>query len=242
MKKLLIIPGIVIAVAIAFVGCTKPGYLVIDNETNDLIWVAFDGDDLDYDSDQEVDPDDSIEQEYDDLSYTLLESEVRNVEYTVSGYYKFTETVESIVTAGETTTESIEADAGAMVINNTSGRTIDRIYLAPSSDPTWGSDDLSGTISSGSSYIYTLSAGNWDIRIIDTSDIGGELFGISVPLDGFRTVTYGSSMISVQSAQESSAEATSALEDDVFVPSVKPSSNSSSDVEMTVVPRGFSSN
>lgn len=62
---------------------------------------------------------------------------------------------------------NIYADAGAIKVWNNSYYTIASVYLSPSSDCYWGSDELSGYIYSGHTHSWRVSPGYWDIKVVD---------------------------------------------------------------------------
>lgn len=52
-------------------------------------------------------------------------------------------------------------------ISNNTGMNITALYLSPSSDSAWGTNDLNGTLYSGSSTTYTLTGNcDWDLKAL----------------------------------------------------------------------------
>jgi len=78
-------------------------------------------------------------------------------------------------TISTTTTTIVSSDGSLQIVNSTS-RTISEVYFSPTTSTTWGSDQLSGTISSGSTWTLTdIPPDSYDLKVVfsDTSDLTG---------------------------------------------------------------------
>ena len=125
------------------------------------------------------------------MSSTILSKETKKVPVEGIGLYVFAFDEEYEITAGSTTREEIYADGGAIaIVNDHPTLSIVEAYLSPSSDATWGSNDLSSTITPGTSYFWTVSAGSWDVRIVDNLDAYYDIYGISVSLNNTQVLTF----------------------------------------------------
>lgn len=72
---------------------------------------------------------------------------------------------------GQTTNMTINNDAAGLEINNNSHAfTIVEVYISPSDSPTWGPNQLSGVIGPQSNALWNLTAGTWDILVVDNWD------------------------------------------------------------------------
>ncbi len=97
---------------------------------------------------------------------------------------------------------TFSANRGSVKVVNNSGRTITNVSISPTSSTTWGSNWLgSSTISStvGTETHFGVTAGTWDIKIVDASYVG-QILGFSVAVGATTTRTYGTSTISAPSA------------------------------------------
>lgn len=163
MKKLL--PAI-FAIAI-LTSCSSA--VEIANETRDTIYCEVDSSDIE---DFSVEASDSEIQYFASSLFQLMEYDID-----VYGRYKFfeTTTIEVIpsLTDEPVYTLTVEADAGCLEIYNASSYTIDEVYLEPSYETTWGSDELSGTLGYGESTYWRISADSygddWDVKIVTTT-------------------------------------------------------------------------
>jgi hypothetical protein len=61
-----------------------------------------------------------------------------------------------------------QPSAGVFMINNQSSTVICYAMISAHSDPNWGPDQLgSSTIPPGSSYVWTVGTGVWDVKLED---------------------------------------------------------------------------
>ena len=75
-----------------------------------------------------------------------------------------------------TTTTTIVSSYGSLQIVNSTSRTISEVYFSPTTSTTWGNEQLSGTISSGSTWTLTdIPPDSYDLKVVfsDTSDLTG---------------------------------------------------------------------
>lgn len=91
-----------------------------------------------------------------------------NTTFSCTGDFVFSETNDLTVHVNNTGTRTINATGAAIKVLNNSSVTISSVYLSPHSDTTWGSDDLSGTIAPGEYVTWTVSAIDWDVKVVDS--------------------------------------------------------------------------
>lgn len=127
------------------------------------------------------------------FTYSMPSTSVGQVTCVVSGTYYFTGSVNCSIYRNTTTTKYLSANAGAINIANYSSYSISSVYLSPSSDPSWGTDDLTGYLYSGYNATWTTSAGLWDIRIESTNGYAYNYLNRQVVNDNTYSISfYGS--------------------------------------------------
>lgn len=169
---------------IALVGCTQPGYLEVENDTGEVIWVSIGSD-----TEEEVAKGGSISEEW-ELQATPLESEQLEVDISIRGIYKQIEDDTAVVTAGETTTYTVDADGGAIRINNNSSYNLYGIYITPSSNSNWGANLLSSALPPSYYFRYFgLAPGSWDVRLQDAS-FNYDSYGYTVSVGVTRVISF----------------------------------------------------
>lgn len=177
-------PLLLLIGALSLIGCTKNGTLVISNESSGILYLSIASIETTLDAGEE-------ESRSWKMSSTILSKETKKVPVEGIGLYVFAFDEEYEITAGSTTREEIYADGGAIaIVNDHPTLSIVEAYLSPSSDATWGSNDLSSTITPGTSYFWTVSAGSWDVRIVDNLDAYYDIYGISVSLNNTQVLTF----------------------------------------------------
>lgn len=147
----------------------------------------------------------SLNLQFDHGSYTIQANSSRTFKYNmpysssemitclVSGTYYFSGNYSSSVYRNSTTIKYLSANAGAIKIVNNSSYSISSIYLSPSSDSSWGADDLTGYLYSGYNITWTASAGLWDIKIVSTNGYYYTYLSRQVVNDNTYTINfYGS--------------------------------------------------
>jgi hypothetical protein len=86
-----------------------------------------------------------------------------------NGYTVFEGSVSATVIEDNYTRVDIHPDAGCIWINNTSSSFyIEEVYLSPSYEGTWGSNDLYSDIYPGEFFTWTCTSEmSWDIKVVD---------------------------------------------------------------------------
>jgi hypothetical protein len=162
MKRLI---GLLALLFIFLIGCTQEGTLIIENDSIDGVWYELNDGDIELLSSGESDT-------YTwELSNNISNEDTKEiVVYYGGGYWFFYNYyVEVEIQAGETETITIIGDAGEIEVwNDSSSFVIMYVYLSPSSDETWGEDDLGlNTIGSGGSVVWKAESGFWDVKLVD---------------------------------------------------------------------------
>jgi hypothetical protein len=103
------------------------------------------------------------------------------------GSYVFANNVEKDIRAGLVTTLDILPEGGALRLTNDGNASILELYISASDDPDWGPDDLAGDLAVGDSTLWTVTEGNWDIKVLDSSY--REHYGYSLPISTNQTLS-----------------------------------------------------
>ena len=176
MKKVLI--SFIVLVALFISGCSDTGILRITNWSSQLAWYILGGNEYWLDGGY------YIEHEW-DLSTSIFGDEEKNVSVQIGGEYIFNEVISRTVKPGSTVKIDIDTNAGEIIIwNDSYSFYITEVYLSPSSDPYWGSNDLSGTIGPGQWVSWYVTPGWWDILVVD--DWGDEFYSF----DNYISIEY----------------------------------------------------
>ncbi|MFO7896966.1 MAG: hypothetical protein R6U84_08540, partial [Candidatus Cloacimonadales bacterium] len=125
------------------------------------------------------------------ITYTIDMLENETTDFSVNYYGRFVFEVDDYVAISENEdlVLNVYPDCGEIVVENTSNSfTITEVYISASSDTSWGTNDLAGTIGPGESVVWKADAGNWDIKLVD--DWGDEFVAYENYLGIEETVTY----------------------------------------------------
>ena len=183
MKKLL---GILFLATILLMGCVEEDVDTYDSYLQISNWSYSDNLDVSVDYDSTV----LYPLEY--VTYTIAdieEDDYENVNVSYSGRFVFDEDYSVQIDADETYTLDVFPNCGEIVVANLSNAfTITEVYLSPSSDTSWGNDDLAGTIAAGYNVTWKAEAGYWDIKLVD--DYGDEFIALDNYLGTESTITY----------------------------------------------------
>jgi len=162
MKRIL---GLVFILALFLAGCSDEGTLRIFNLDADYGWFTINDGLTEW-----LDAGDSYERSY-DLSTSIFGDEAKTVTVDFGGEYVFTESVSKTIKPGSTTTVQFETNAGGIEIwNDSYSFYITEVYLSPSSESSWGYNDLSGEIGPGETVTWYVTPGYWDIKVVDNYD------------------------------------------------------------------------
>lgn len=162
MKKLLII-GIVIA-SLLITGCSKEGILKLLNYSQEEIWYRIDYGYMEY-----LPSYTQISYSW-DLASSIFGEDDKSVTVDYGGgywwWYDYTTTRK--ITPGSTSKIDIYTNAGEIIVwNESDDYTILEVYLSPSDDISWGSNDLMGTIEIGQWVSWYVTPGWWDLLVVD---------------------------------------------------------------------------
>lgn len=152
MRRLLTLVLLII-IALGLVSCDEDGELRIRNRSNSDVWISVDGA--------------GLQQMGAWTNWSQYYSEDSQVSIDYSGNHVFANTMTGEVRKGLVTTVDIEADAGAVKIVNDSTFVITEVYISPSDQTEWGENDLVGTIVPGAQALWTISPGQWDLKLVD---------------------------------------------------------------------------
>ncbi len=178
MKRItLLIMSMVILVLVT--SCFEDGTLRVRNRTNSLAWFSVD-----------FNPNIYLES-FNNWSRDYNSERTVRIDY--NGYHLFSGSIQASVNLGRITNFDIVSDGGAIRINNQTTLTITQVYLSPNTSPVWGNNQLTGNIIPGSSVLWTVAPGSWDIKVVDSNGDDFFLMNRNVPLDTTVDVyfTYG---------------------------------------------------
>ncbi len=189
MKKtlwLLVLLGLVLS------GCSEDGTLKITNLSNFDVWFDLGGGSTNYLSSGQV-----YEKDY-TLSTSIFGDEDKRVTVNYGGEFVFSNSVSKTIKPGSTARVDIFSDAGVIRIENETFYDITEVYLAPSDDTSWGSNDLYGTIGYWEYAEWLVTPGYWDVRFYATDGYYYEIYDINMTTEFTFTITYGYEMKGVK--------------------------------------------
>ncbi len=172
----------IVLILILLIGCSEDGTIKVKNNTDSYLEVTIES------YYKYLNRGESVSKSW-KLSNSIFNEEEKDVSVSGQGLYKFHFDGDYRVCPGKTKKLTIYADAGAICIANHSTRTIVSVYLSPSSDTDWGSDDLSGYIYSGEYYYWTATPGYWDIKVVDSGGYYGTSSDNYISID--NTTVFG---------------------------------------------------
>jgi hypothetical protein len=149
MKKIPLLLTLVLALLLF--ACEEDGELRIRNRSTTDVNVT-----LDYESSLVIRPSEN---------YSRFYNTNQDVRVSYDGLYLFSGVQNRYVELGSVNVLTLISDGGAILLVNSSNRTITNVYLSPSGDVSWGQDDLSGDIAPGASVSWTVTEGFWDIKV-----------------------------------------------------------------------------
>ena len=189
MKKtlwLLVLLGLVLS------GCSEDGTLKITNLSNFDVWFDLGGGSTNYLSSGQV-----YEKDY-TLSTSIFGDEDKRVTVNYGGEFVFSNSVSKTIKPGSTARVDIFSDAGVIRIENETFYDITEVYLSPSDDTSWGSNDLYGTIGYWEYAEWLVTPGYWDVRFYATDGYYYEIYDINMTTEFTFTITYGYEMKGVK--------------------------------------------
>jgi len=183
MKRVLIVLIVISALFIS--GCSDEGVLRLLNYSMQEIWYRIDSGSTNWLAS-------NFQVEYSwDLSTSIFGEEDKKVTVQYGGDYWWWYDYETTRTVkpGKTVSINIKGDAGEIAIwNNSNIFYVEEVYLSPSSDPTWGEDDLIGDIWPGETVTWKVTTDWWDILVVD--DWGDEFVSYDNYVDQEETLTF----------------------------------------------------
>lgn len=150
-KSLLILMALIMLLISA---CFSDIELRIRNNTTAQAWVSINGGEAIYINPKRT------------HSAYFGSSQIVKLEY--NGYHMFENTEHIDLTNGNSATVSLEPNAGAIKIHNSSVREARAIYFSPANQNNWGADLLSGVLQTGQNQTFSLTPGFWDVKIRDS--------------------------------------------------------------------------
>lgn len=127
---------------------------------------------------------------YDTYKISLPNGQTGYADFDYEGLYTFSGNATIVMDSDELSTYTVNANGGAININNNSSYTIQHIYLSPASNNFWGSDALIGNLYSGNSAIWTVGQGNWDIKVVDSYGDAYFIYDEHVSLNQTLNINY----------------------------------------------------
>ncbi len=158
-----------ILIALTMMACDEDGELRIRNRTNSHAWVRVNDADIR-----------QIEGWTNWSKYYSGDATV-NIDYW--GNFVFTKSVTREVYRGLVTTVDILPDGGAIKLINDGQTTITEVYISPNAETTWGDDQLAENLAPNANFLWTLTPGQWDIKVVDEENTNYYKINQTVVLD-----------------------------------------------------------
>jgi hypothetical protein len=186
-------------------GCSKEGILKLLNYSQEEIWYRIDYGYMEY-----LPSYTQISYSW-DLASSIFGEDDKSVTVDYGGgywwWYDYTTTRK--IKPGKTVSIEIKGDAGEIAIwNNSWSFYIEEVYLSPSSDPSWGLDDLIGDIWPGETVTWKVTTGYWDIKVVD--DWGDVFTSYGNYVDQEETIEFEYTGFKKSSAPDSEKKANAA--------------------------------
>lgn len=173
MIRRIVILGLTGLILLSISACIGDGELKIRNRSTTDVSIT-----LDYYDQRTVRPNED---------YSRFYNTDTNVTVQYDGLYLFSGSTTRYIERGNISVITLSSDGGAIRVINNSNRTISKVYLSPSQDETWGSDDLFGDIAPGASVSWTVDQGFWDIKIVNNADQEYSFFNKQILMDSTYT-------------------------------------------------------
>ncbi|MFC1887964.1 hypothetical protein ACFLYK_04070, partial [Candidatus Cloacimonadota bacterium] len=122
-----------------------------------------------------------------DLSFAI------QVELFYTGYHVFSNTIELTIYPYNTQDFEIQANAGAIKLENNSLSDIVEVYIALEEDAYWGENQLISILEPEESAFWTVDPGWWDISVIDEWGASYDFLHNYISLDDTDIFTFRSS-------------------------------------------------
>lgn len=206
--KLMTIGLLAISMLALFVACREDGRFVFRNDSDHETRIMIDR------ASSTISPNSTYERNW-SLSYSIFGIDERSFDLTIRRRILIWEDVtERIrVRAGSTTREKVSDyydAAGLEVINDSNAFSITQVYISPTTDTHWGENKLSDRIRPGSSRLWNLSDGKWDILVVDNWGDEFAMFDNDFRIGqlrhyrytGFRRVNNASELKQMKASQE----------------------------------------
>ncbi len=154
-------------------GCSEDGTLRITNFSHFDVWFDLDGG-----SQTTLTFFGQVYEKDYTLSTSIFGDEDKRVIVNYGGEFVFSNSISKTIKPGSTAKMNINSDAGVIRIENETSYDITEVYLAPSDDPYWGSNDFSGTIGYGEYAEWLVTPGYWDVKFYDETGNYYEIYDI----------------------------------------------------------------
>ena len=202
MKTALKVLAVVVVLSVALLGCSQSGFLTVENNTAGPVDVSVNGDDETIDAGDDM----GWEYEFPGFVLNLIKQETESVDIEYAGMFVFYDEDTVEVEAGDDITFEIDADGGAIVVQNSSSRSLDYVWIKPAASSTWSENLVeNSSIGPGQGRYWTVSSGGWNVDVYDS----GGFYPSSLPqndvaINMARTFTWTDSswtFMGVQGAQ-----------------------------------------
>ncbi|MCF7918362.1 MAG: hypothetical protein K9N06_00430 [Candidatus Cloacimonetes bacterium] len=174
------------------------GCLLVRNystNTQGEMWIN-----IDYGASQVIAPWEDLVSFYDPWPYTQV---TKSVQY--NGYTIFSGEIDVNIQEDDLIILELHPDAcGIWVENHSAYDDIDGVYISPSSEPTWGSNDLNGLIQPGEWVAWVCEANmSWDIKVTDQF-YEYTFYDVYLVIDDIYTIIYDDSRLNLDPDSEKS--------------------------------------
>jgi len=155
---------------------TTPGELRVRNRSADDIWVSV------------ANSEPRKISGWSNWSLFYKETAVLSVSFI--GNYVFANGVEQTVRPGLISTVDVLPSGGAIAFAYDAELTIAEVYISPTGDLDWGPNDLAGVLESGRNTIWTVTAGTWDLKLVDSDFREYFCYGIAVTTNQTQSLSF----------------------------------------------------
>jgi len=176
----------VFIIPILISGCSSEGKLKINNQTSARVFGEVNKSDFNISGGEE------FSKKW-DLNSSIFGNESKDIDIIYNGVYIWRDSISTEVEAGNTKKVKLLPVAGAIkIISSSDILDIVEVNIAAESEAFWGDNDLpeNDFIEPGESVTWTVTDGNWDVRIVNNNGEVEEIFNLIIEIDSTYSIDY----------------------------------------------------